>query len=328
MSAKPLLLEVDDLRKEFHARSGFFVERISHTVKAVDGVSFSIAEGKTLGLVGESGSGKSTTGYCVLQLMKPTSGSVKFEGRELIGMGREEVRKLRREMQIVFQDPYSSLNPRMTVGDIVGEPLLVHGVGARKERGARVRELLDVVGFNPGFSNRYPHEFSGGQRQRIGVARALALNPKLIVCDEPVSALDVSIQAQILNLVKDLQRDFGLAYLFISHDLGVVRHIAHDVMIMYLGLAVEHGPKECIFARPLHPYTQALLGATPGMGRDRKRVVPKGELPSPLDPPKGCVFSTRCPHVTDLCRAQRPHLRLLDRRLVACHYAERFVEVA
>ena len=263
MSAKPLLLEVGELRKEFHARSGFFVERISHTVKAVDGVSFSIAEGKTLGLVGESGSGKSTTGYCVLQLMKPTSGSVRFEGRELVGMGREEMRKLRSEMQIVFQYPYSSLNPRMTVGDIVGEPLLVHGVGLRKERGARVRELLDVVGFNPGFSNRYPHEFSGGQRQRIGVARALALNPKLIVCDEPVSALDVSIQAQILNLLKDLQRDFALAYLFISHDLSVVRAMSDDIAVMKDGKIVEAGPADVVYGSPKNEYTKALLASVP-----------------------------------------------------------------
>ena len=257
------LLKVDVLRKEFHVRSGLFVERVSHTVNAVDGVSFTIAEGKTLGLVGESGSGKSTTGYCVLQLLKPTSGAVVFEGQDLTGLGREQVRKLRRELQIVFQDPYSSLNPRMTVGDIVGEPLVIHGVGSRRDRATRVRELLDVVGFNPTFSNRYPHEFSGGQRQRIGVARALALNPKLIVCDEPVSALDVSIQAQILNLLKDLQRDFGLAYLFISHDLSVVRAMSDDIAVMKDGKIVEHGPADDVYERPTSEYTKALLASVP-----------------------------------------------------------------
>jgi peptide/nickel transport system ATP-binding protein len=258
-----LLLEVTDLRKEFPVRSGFFIERVSHTVNAVDGVGFSIAPGRTLGLVGESGSGKSTTGYCVLQLLKPTSGSVLFEGEELTKLGRDDVRRLRRDMQIVFQDPYSSLNPRMTVGDIVGEPLTVHNVGSRRDRQARVRELLDVVGFNPSFSNRYPHEFSGGQRQRIGVARALALNPKLIVCDEPVSALDVSIQAQILNLLKDLQRDFGLAYLFISHDLSVVRAMSDDIAVMKDGKIVEAGTADEVYEHPKDSYTQALLASVP-----------------------------------------------------------------
>jgi ABC-type oligopeptide transport system ATPase subunit len=257
------LLQVSDLRKEFNVRSGFLIERISSTVNAVDGVSFTLGAGKTLGLVGESGSGKSTTGYCVLQLLKPTSGSVLFEGRELTTLGREDVRKLRREMQIVFQDPYSSLNPRMTVGDIVGEPLLIHGVGTRRERGPRIRELLEVVGFDPSFSNRYPHEFSGGQRQRIGVARALALNPKLIVCDEPVSALDVSIQAQILNLLKDLQRDFGLAYLFISHDLSVVRSMSDEIAVMKDGKIVEAGPADDVYERPQDEYTKALLASVP-----------------------------------------------------------------
>ncbi len=236
---------------------------MSHTVNAVDGVSFTIAPGRTLGLVGESGSGKSTTGYCVLQLLKPTSGSVLFEGKELTTASRDDVRRLRREMQIVFQDPYSSLNPRMTVGDIVGEPLVVHSVGSRRDRAARVRELLDVVGFNPSFSNRYPHEFSGGQRQRIGVARALALNPKLIVCDEPVSALDVSIQAQILNLLKDLQRDFGLAYLFVSHDLSVVRAMSDDIAVMKDGKIVEAGTADEVYEHPKDAYTQALLASVP-----------------------------------------------------------------
>jgi oligopeptide transport system ATP-binding protein len=257
------LLQVRDLRKEFPVRSGFLIERVSHTVNAVDGVSFEIEEGKTLGLVGESGSGKSTTGYCILQLLKPTAGSVRFQGKELTGLGREEIRRTRREMQIVFQDPYSSLDPRMTVGDIVAEPLEVHGVGTRRNRRARVRELLDVVGFNPDFENRYPHEFSGGQRQRIGVARALALNPSLIVCDEPVSALDVSIQAQILNLLKDLQRDFGLTFLFISHDLAVVRSMSDHIAVMKDGQIVETGTADDVYETPKHEYTRALLTAVP-----------------------------------------------------------------
>ena len=263
MNENGALLQVRDLRKEFPVRSGFVIERVTHTVKAVDGVSFDIAEGKTLGLVGESGSGKSTTGYCILQLIKPTAGSIRFQGKELTEIGREEMRRMRRELQIVFQDPYSSLDPRMTVGDIVAEPLEVHGVGNRANRRARVRELLDVVGFNPDYSNRYPHEFSGGQRQRVGVARALALNPSLIVCDEPVSALDVSIQAQILNLLKDLQRDFGLTFLFISHDLAVVRSMSDDIAVMKDGKIVEAGSADDVYERPQHEYTRALLTAVP-----------------------------------------------------------------
>jgi oligopeptide transport system ATP-binding protein len=257
------LLQVRDLRKEFPVRSGFLIERVSHTVNAVDGVSFEIEEGKTLGLVGESGSGKSTTGYCILQLLKPTAGSIRFQGKELTDLGREEIRRMRREMQIVFQDPYSSLDPRMTVGDIVSEPLEVHGVGTRRNRRTRVRELLDVVGFNPDYDNRYPHEFSGGQRQRVGVARALALNPSLIVCDEPVSALDVSIQAQILNLLKDLQRDFGLTYLFISHDLAVVRSMSDHIAVMKDGKILETGSADDVYETPKHQYTRALLTAVP-----------------------------------------------------------------
>ena len=263
MSAGEAFLQVTDLRKEFPLRAGYVIERVVRTVKAVDGVSFSIRQGQTLGLVGESGSGKSTTGYCVLQLLKPTSGSIRFKGKELTTMGRGELRRLRRDMQIVFQDPYSSLDPRMTVGDIVTEPLEIHGVGTRRDRKARIRELLDVVGFNPDYTNRYPHEFSGGQRQRIGVARALALNPDLIVCDEPVSALDVSIQAQILNLLKDLQRDFGLTYLFISHDLAVVRSMSDDIAVMKDGKIVEAGTADEVYERPKEAYTQALLAAVP-----------------------------------------------------------------
>jgi ABC-type oligopeptide transport system ATPase subunit len=257
------LLEVENLEKWFPVRSGMILERTVDHVKAVDGVSFAIEEGETLGLVGESGSGKSTTGYCILQLLKPTGGSIRFQGTELTTLGREELRRTRRDMQIVFQDPYASLNPRMTVGDIVGEPLLVHRIGDRKSRRATIRQLLDVVGFDPTYVNRYPHEFSGGQRQRIGIARALALNPKLIVCDEPVSALDVSIQAQILNLLKDLQRDFGLTYLFIAHDLAVVRAMSDRIAVMNRGKLVEVGPAEQVYTAPQDDYTKALLAAVP-----------------------------------------------------------------
>ena len=263
MSTPQPLLQVTDLHKHFPIKEGVLIERKVGEVRAVDGVSFDVQPGETLSLVGESGSGKSTTGYCVLQLMKPTSGSVKFEGTELTELGREELRRMRREMQIVFQDPYSSLDPRMTVGDIVGEPLVVHGIGTRRDRSARIRDLLDVVGFNPSYTNRYPHEFSGGQRQRIGIARALALSPKLIVCDEPVSALDVSIQAQILNLLKDLQRDFGLTYLFIAHDLAVVRGMSDRIAVMNRGQIVELGPAEEVYTNPQDDYTKALLSAVP-----------------------------------------------------------------
>jgi oligopeptide transport system ATP-binding protein len=257
------LLSVRGLHKHFPVRKGLLIARTVGEVKAVDGVSFEIEAGKTLGLVGESGSGKSTTGYCILQLLKPTSGSIRFMGKELTELGREELRRTRREMQIVFQDPYSSLDPRMTVGNIVGEPLAVHGIGTRRDRTRRVRELLDVVGFNPDFTNRYPHEFSGGQRQRIGIARALALSPRLIVCDEPVSALDVSIQAQILNLLKDLQRDFQLTYLFIAHDLAVVRTMSDVIAVMNEGRIVELGPAEDVYTKPQDDYTKALLSAVP-----------------------------------------------------------------
>jgi peptide/nickel transport system ATP-binding protein len=262
MSNEPLLV-VTDLTKHFTVREGTLVQRSVGEVKAVDGVSFEIPEGKTLGLVGESGSGKSTTGFCVLQLIKPTSGSVRFMGKELTVLPRGQLRKLRREMQIVFQDPYSSLNPRMTVGDIVAEPLVVHGIGPRRSRRARVRELLDVVGFDPTYTNRYPHEFSGGQRQRIGIARALALGPRLIVCDEPVSALDVSIQAQILNLLKDLQAEFGLTYLFIAHDLAVVRSMSDRIAVMQAGKLVEEGPAEEVYETPQQDYTKKLLTSVP-----------------------------------------------------------------
>jgi len=274
------LLEVTDLEKHFPIRKGILIERHVGDVKAVDGVSFSITEGHTLGLVGESGSGKSTTGYCILQLMRPTGGSVRFMGEELTQLKREDLRRMRREMQIVFQDPYSSLDPRMTVGNIVSEPLEVHGIGTRRSRRETVRKLLDIVGFNPNYTNRYPHEFSGGQRQRIGIARALALNPKLIVCDEPVSALDVSIQAQILNLLKDLQRDFSLTYLFISHDLAVVRTMSDDIAVMNQGKLVEVGPAEQVYLQPKDEYTKALFTAVPvpDPRRQRERKAERARL--------------------------------------------------
>jgi oligopeptide transport system ATP-binding protein len=274
------LLTVTDLEKHFPVRKGLIFERTVGHVKAVDGVSFSIPAGKTLGLVGESGSGKSTTGYCILQLIKPTTGSIRFDGKELTQLGGEQLRKVRQDMQIVFQDPYSSLDPRMTVGNIVSEPLEVHGMGTRKSRRETVRRLLEVVGFNPNFTNRYPHEFSGGQRQRIGIARALALSPKLIVCDEPVSALDVSIQAQILNLLKDLQRDFGLTYLFISHDLAVVRTMADEIAVMNRGKLVEVGPAEEVYTNPKDEYTKALFTAVPvpDPRRQRERKAERARL--------------------------------------------------
>jgi oligopeptide transport system ATP-binding protein len=274
------LLTVTDLHKHFPIKKGILWEKTVGEVKAVDGVSFYIPEGHTLGLVGESGSGKSTTGYCILQLLKPTSGSIRFMGRELTGLGREDLRRARREMQIIFQDPYSSLDPRMTVGGIVAEPLEVHGIGTRKTRRETVRRLLEIVGFNPEYTNRYPHEFSGGQRQRIGVARALALNPKLIICDEPVSALDVSIQAQILNLLKDLQRDFGLTYLFISHDLAVVRTMSDDIAVMNQGKLVEVGPAEQVYLEPKDEYTKALFTAVPvpDPRRQRERKAERARL--------------------------------------------------
>ena len=274
------LLQVHDLKKYFPIKKGILWEREVGAVKAVDGVSFSIPEGRTLGLVGESGSGKSTTGYCILQLLKATSGSIRFMDKELTELDREELRRMRREMQVVFQDPYSSLDPRMTVGNIVSEPLEVHGMGTRKGRAETVRKLLEVVGFNPNFTNRYPHEFSGGQRQRIGIARALALNPKLIICDEPVSALDVSIQAQILNLLKDLQRDFGLTYLFISHDLAVVRTMSDEIAVMNQGKLVEVGAAEQVYTNPKDEYTRALFAAVPvpDPRRQRERKAERARL--------------------------------------------------
>ncbi|WP_119072412.1 ABC transporter ATP-binding protein [Aggregatilinea lenta] len=321
---REVLLEVKDLKKHFPIKSGILVQREVAAVKAVDGVSFHIYRGETLGLVGESGCGKSTTGRTILQLYRPTSGSVKFEGKEISDLKGESLRKLRRQMQMVFQDPYASLNPRMSVGRIVSEPLVVHNIGTKQERDNRVAELLDLVGLNPYFVNRYPHEFSGGQRQRIGLARALALNPSFIVADEPISALDVSIQAQVVNLLQKLQDELGLTYLFIAHDLSMVRHLCDRVAVMYLGKVVEVAESEELYTNPLHPYTQALLSAVPVpdpvIEEQRQRIILKGDVPSPLNPPKGCNFNTRCPVSVDVCFDEDPELlEVLPEHWVACH---------
>jgi oligopeptide transport system ATP-binding protein len=311
--ADDVILEVRDLVKHFPVGGGFFGGQPAF-VRAVNGVSFTIRKGETLGLVGESGCGKTTTGRCILQLERPTSGSVIFEGRELTTMEPAELRKVRRRVQVIFQDPYSSLNPRMTVGQIVAEPMSVHGlVKDSGKRRARVRDLLGRVGLLPQHADRYPHELSGGQRQRVGIARALALEPSLIVCDEPVSALDVSIQAQIINLLEDLQAELGLTYLFVAHDLAVVRHISDRVAVMYLGNIVELAPRKELYDEPLHPYTRALLSAVPipdpELEVQREPIALKGEVPSPLKPPPGCVFHPRCPIAVDRCSIDVPPLR-------------------
>ena len=325
-SGEPLL-SVRDLQVHFPLKRGFIVQREVARVKAVDGVSFDIYPGETLGLVGESGSGKTTAAKAVIQLNNPGNGSVKFEGQELVGLSSSAMRPVRRKMGMVFQDPYGSLNPRMRAGDIVGEPLKVHGLAdSRDDYREQVSSLLTTVGLSPAMAERYPNEFSGGQRQRLGVARAIAARPSLLILDESVSALDVSIQAQILNLLQDLQEQYNLAYLFIAHDLSVVRHISHRVAVMYLGKIVETADSKDLYERPLHPYTRALLSAIPTpnpvLERSRERIVLRGDLPSPLDPPPGCGFSTRCPIATDRCSESVPELKTLaPNQQAACFLA-------
>ncbi|GBF10065.1 ABC transporter ATP-binding protein [Tepidibacillus sp. HK-1] len=320
--SKASLLEVKNLKKYFPVKSNFLFSKNKEFVKAVDGISFNIYEGETFGLVGESGSGKSTTGRMLLRLIEPTEGEIWFQGKNLTQLSDEEIRLMRREMQMIFQDPYASLNPRMTVGEIIAEPLTIFESLSKKEKEKRVGELLELVGLNHYHSKRYPHEFSGGQRQRIGIARALAINPKLVIGDEPVSALDVSIQSQVLNLMKDLQERLNLTYLFIAHDLSVVEFISDRIGVMYLGKIVELADKNRLFANPLHPYTKALLSAVPipDPTIKRERIILEGDIPSPANPPSGCTFHTRCPLVMDICKQEIPIWKEIEsEHFVACN---------
>lgn len=328
-----VLLEVQGLKKYFPVRKGVFRRVVAH-VKAVDDISFFIRKGETLGLVGESGCGKTTAGRSILRLIEPTAGKVNLFSQtgnsqikefDVTTLGKRELKNLRKEMQIIFQDPYSSLNPRMTVGDIIGEPLIIHKIARGKEKNRRVRELLEAVGLKPQHMKRYPHEFSGGQRQRIGVARALALDPQLIICDEPVTALDVSIQAQVLNLMQDLQEEFGLTYLFIAHDLSVIEHISDRVAVMYLGKLAEMSENDELFKNPKHPYTEALMSAVPVADPDieKERIILKGDVPSPVDPPPGCYFHPRCPYAQSVCSQEEPEFKDYGaEHYVSCHFAD------
>ena len=325
VTRKDAILRVENLKMYFPITKGVVLKRQIGSIRAVDDISFTVSKGETLGLVGESGCGKSTTGRAVLQLHRPTAGGVHFMGEDLTALDFRELRRVRREAQMIFQDPYASLNPRMTAGNIIGEPLRIHNLARGKARHERIHELLRLVGLDPAFADRYPHEFSGGQRQRIGIARALAVEPRFIVCDEPISALDVSIQAQIVNLLEELQDRLGLTYLFIAHDLSVVRHISDRVAVMYLGKIVESTTSGLLYARPLHPYTKALLSAVPipdpTVERKRQRVILTGDVPSPVNPPTGCHFHPRCPFAQELCREQEPPLLSVEsNHQVACHF--------
>jgi oligopeptide transport system ATP-binding protein len=324
MSADPILLSVRNMVKHFPILRGIIFQRQVGAVHAVDDFSVDVRRGETLGLVGESGSGKTTAGRTILQFYRPDAGQVYFEGIDLVSIGGEELRKMRRKMQMIFQDPYASLDPRMTVGDIISEPMMAHKIADRKEAIEKVEQLLGLVGLNPAYIHRYPHEFSGGQRQRIGIARAIALQPSLVVCDEPISALDVSIQAQVVNLLEDLQDQFNLTYIFIAHDLSMVRHISDRVAVMYLGVIMELADREELYVNPLHPYTQALLSAVPipdpPLERKRQRIILQGGIPSPVNPPSGCRFRTRCPIVMPVCSEVKPPTREVSTgHYVACH---------
>ncbi|HAX18005.1 MAG TPA: peptide ABC transporter ATP-binding protein [Actinobacteria bacterium] len=324
-----VLLEVNNLKKYFNLRSGFFYSKSSGSVKAVDDISFFIKKGEIFGLVGESGCGKSTTARLILRLIKPTSGIIRYKGTDLVNIKNSQLLKYRKEIQIIFQDPYASLSPRMTIGDIVNEPLEIHKIGTKSTRIKRIKEYLKTVGLNPEHINRYPHEFSGGQRQRVGIARALVLQPELIICDEPVSALDVSVQAQILNLMLDLQKEFNLTYLFIAHDLSVVKYVSNRIGVMYLGKIVEVAHAEELYVNPLHPYTMGLLSAIPipdpDLERKRQRIILPGDVPSPINPPSGCRFHPRCPNAGEICSKEEPVLKNYSKdgkeHLAACFFA-------